>query len=173
MGRVTLITGGARSGKSKHALTLASTYAGARRAFIATAEARDAEMRERIARHRSARSSEFLTIEEPRDLSHALSALHGRADIVVLDCLTLWIANLMEAGAADEPILSAAEALAGSLARAPFDTVVVTDEVGAGVVPDNAVARRFRDLLGWTNQRIAATAEQVVMMVAGLAITLK
>ncbi|MGH7947782.1 MAG: bifunctional adenosylcobinamide kinase/adenosylcobinamide-phosphate guanylyltransferase [Candidatus Binataceae bacterium] len=173
MGKVTLITGGARSGKSSHALTLAAAYATARRAFIATAEARDDEMRERIERHRAARPPDFLTLEEPRELVRALGSLDGRADIVVVDCLTLWLANLIEAGSNDDAVMRASDELVAALLRAPFDTVVATDEVGAGIVPNNQAARRFRDLLGWTNQRIARAADNVVMMVAGIAMKLK
>ncbi|MGH7865586.1 MAG: bifunctional adenosylcobinamide kinase/adenosylcobinamide-phosphate guanylyltransferase [Candidatus Binataceae bacterium] len=173
MGRVTLITGGARSGKSSQALTLAAAHVNSRRAFIATAEAGDDEMRERIARHRAARPADFVIVEEPRELLRAVARLRGRADFVVLDCLTLWVANLTESDANDASILRAADELSAALLRAPFDTVVVTDEVGAGIVPDNQAARRFRDLLGWANQRIALAADNVVMMVAGIAIKLK
>jgi adenosyl cobinamide kinase/adenosyl cobinamide phosphate guanylyltransferase len=167
MGKITLITGGSRSGKSRRALVLAREHPGAARAFVATAEARDDEMRERIARHQAARAGEFETLEEPLDLAAALQALHGRAEIAVLDCLTLWVSNLMESGASDDDILSAVDRLAAAMSRAPFDTIVVTDEVGGGIVPDNPIARRFRDLLGWTNQRIGAAAATVILMVAG------
>lgn len=173
MGRVTLITGGARSGKSSQALSLAAAHAKSRRAFIATAEVRDDEMRERVARHRAVRPIDFTTIEEPRELLLAVESLRGRADFVVIDCLTLWVANLLEAGATDASILRAADELSAALSRAPFETVVVTDEVGAGIVPGNPAARRFRDLLGWTNQRAAVTADVVLVMVAGIAMKLK
>lgn len=167
MGTLTLITGGARSGKSAHALTLAQQTPDARRFFIATAEALDDEMRERIAHHRATRSADFATIEEPIAVAAALAELAGRADIVVVDCLTLWVSNLLTAGRGDEEILTAARGLAAVLAGAPFAGIVVTDEVGAGIVPENAMARRFRDLLGWTNQALAQTAERVLLMVAG------
>jgi adenosylcobinamide kinase / adenosylcobinamide-phosphate guanylyltransferase len=167
MSTLTLITGGARSGKSAHALTLAQRAPGARRFFIATAEALDDEMRERIAHHRANRSADFATIEEPIAIAAALAELAGRADIVVLDCLTLWISNLLMARRSDEEILAEARGLAGAMAGAPFAGIVVTDEVGAGIVPENAMARRFRDLLGWTNQALAQTADRVVLMVAG------
>jgi adenosylcobinamide kinase / adenosylcobinamide-phosphate guanylyltransferase len=167
MGILTLITGGARSGKSAHAMALAQQAPGARRFFIATAEALDDEMRERIAHHRSTRSADFATIEEPISIAAALAELAGRADIVVVDCLTLWVSNLLMVGRDDEEILAAARGLAAAIAGAPFAGIVVTDEVGAGIVPENAIARRFRDLLGWTNQTLAQTAERVVLMVAG------
>src|SRR5689334_19130526 len=137
MGSVTLITGGARSGKSAQALALAQQAPGTRRFFIATAEALDDEMRERIARHRASRGPGFVTIEEPIALADALAALAGRADIVVVDCLTLWISNLLMARRGDGDILAAARGLARAMSRAPFTSFVVTDEVGAGIVPEN------------------------------------
>ena len=173
MGTVTLITGGARSGKSAHALALAQQAAGTRRFFIATAEALDDEMRERIAHHRTNRSADFATIEEPIAIGAALSKLASRADIVVVDCLTLWISNLLMTRCGDEEILDEARELAVTMTGAPFASIVVTDEVGAGIVPENAMARRFRDLLGWTNQAIAQTAERVVLMVAGYPLRVK
>ncbi len=173
MGTVTLITGGARSGKSAYALTLAQQARGMRRFFIATAEALDDEMRERIAHHRANRAPDFVTVEEPIAIGDALSELAHRADIVVVDCLTLWISNLLMTRRSDEEILAEARGLAGAMADAPFASIVVTDEVGAGIVPENAMARRFRDLLGWTNQALAQTAERVVLMVAGYPLRVK
>ena len=173
MGTVTLITGGARSGKSAHALALAHQAPGARRFFIATAEALDDEMHERIAHHRANRSADFATIEEPLAIGAALSELASSADIVVIDCLTLWISNLLMAGRDDGAILSEARGLAAAMADAPFASIVVTDEVGAGIVPDNPTARRFRDLLGWTNQAVAQAADRVVLMVAGYPLRVK
>jgi adenosylcobinamide kinase/adenosylcobinamide-phosphate guanylyltransferase len=173
MGTVTLITGGARSGKSAHALALAQDAPGARRFFIATAEALDDEMRERIAHHRTNRSADFTTIENPIAIDAALSKLAGRADIVIVDCLTLWISNLLMTRRSDEDILAEGRGLAAAMAGAPFASIVVTDEVGAGIVPENAMARRFRDLLGWTNQEIAQTAERVTLMVAGYPMRVK
>ena len=173
MGSVTLITGGARSGKSTHALALAQQAPGTKRFFIATAEALDDEMRERIARHRASRALDFVTIEEPIALAGALAALAGRADVVVVDCLTLWVSNLLIAHRSDEDILAAARSLAAAMADAPFASFVVTDEVGAGIVPENAIARRFRDLLGWANQALAQSAERVLLMVAGYPLRVK
>jgi adenosylcobinamide kinase/adenosylcobinamide-phosphate guanylyltransferase len=173
MGTVTLITGGARSGKSAHAMRLAQQAPGTRRFFVATAEALDDEMRERIAHHRASRSADFVTIEEPTAIGAALLELPSRADVVVVDCLTLWISNLLMAQRSDEEILAGARGLAGAMAVAPFASIVVTDEVGAGIVPENAMARRFRDLLGWANQAVAQTAERVVLMVAGYPVRVK
>ncbi|MGH7931923.1 MAG: bifunctional adenosylcobinamide kinase/adenosylcobinamide-phosphate guanylyltransferase [Candidatus Binataceae bacterium] len=174
MATLTLITGGARSGKSSHALAIAAAYpASARRCFIATAEDLDDEMRERITRHRAARPAEFTTVEEPLALCDALGALNGHADIVVLDCLTLWISNLLGRGREDDAIMAQAERLAIALTGALFATVVVSGEVGWGIVPENPLARRFRDLLGWTNQKVARVADEVILMAAGYPLRVK
>ena len=171
---LTLITGGSRSGKSTHAIALATADASAsRRYFIATAEALDDEMRARIAHHQATRPPEFATIEAPLDLEHAIAMLASRADVAVLDCLTLWVSNLMGQDLDDGAILARADSLAGALRRAPFRMIVVTDEVGWGIVPDNPVARRFRDLLGWTNQKVAQVADEVLLMAAGYPLRLK
>jgi adenosylcobinamide kinase/adenosylcobinamide-phosphate guanylyltransferase len=174
MAQVTLITGGSRSGKSAYALTLAQADPSlARRYFIATAEALDDEMRERIVHHRAARPLSFTTIEASLDLCGALASLAGRADIAVIDCLTLWVSNLLERNFSDEGVIAEAERLAAALTGSPFPAIVVTGEVGSGIVPDNLLARRFRDLLGWTNQRLAHAADQLILMTAGYPLRLK
>ncbi|MGC1678278.1 MAG: bifunctional adenosylcobinamide kinase/adenosylcobinamide-phosphate guanylyltransferase [Candidatus Binataceae bacterium] len=175
MGKITLITGGARSGKSAHALELADRYTGARRYFVATAEALDDEMTARIERHRVDRAADFTTVEEPVNLASALEGLNARADLVVVDCLTLWISNLMRVYSADseESFIADADALARVMLAAPFATIVITDEVGSAIVPDNPVARRFRDLLGWTNQSVARAASELILMVAGYPMRVK
>jgi adenosylcobinamide kinase/adenosylcobinamide-phosphate guanylyltransferase len=175
MAKVTLIVGGARSGKSAQAIALASQVENfpERTFFVATAEPLDDEMRARIANHRASRPSEFRTVEEPLRLVDVLQDLDGRADMVVLDCLTLWISNLLGIDMRDEAILAAADELAQSLRRSSFASVVVSSEVGSGIVPEHPLARRFRDLLGWTNQKVAATADTVLLMVAGCPIRVK
>jgi adenosyl cobinamide kinase/adenosyl cobinamide phosphate guanylyltransferase len=170
---LTLITGGARSGKSAQALILAAQCFGNRRAFIATAEALDDEMRGRIARHRADRPRSFETIEEPVAIADVLAACEARIDAVVIDCLTLWISNLMGRGLSDDAITREAERLAAVLANATFSAIVVTDEVGWGIVPVNPTARRFRDRLGWTNQTIARVADRVILMAAGYPLVVK
>jgi adenosylcobinamide kinase/adenosylcobinamide-phosphate guanylyltransferase len=172
IGMLTLITGGCRSGKSTHAIKLASASRASRKFFIATAQALDDEMRARIAHHRQLRPTEFQTIEEPQKLGAALQSLCGCADVVVVDCLTLWVSNLLQEYH-DEAILAEADRLSSLLVQTPFSTIVVTDEVGWGVVPDNPVARRFRDLLGWTNQTVAGVADEVILMAAGYPLRLK
>jgi adenosylcobinamide kinase/adenosylcobinamide-phosphate guanylyltransferase len=173
MGTITLITGGARSGKSMQALKLALPYQ--RKFFIATGEALDDEMAARIEFHRTTRPPDFQTVEEPVNVVGAIERLRDSADLVVLDCLTLWMSNLMMRLAMnDTAILAEADKLADALKNASFASIVVTDEVGAGIVPtDHAESRRFRDLLGWTNQKIAAAADDVILMVAGYPMKVK
>jgi len=172
MRKVTLITGGARSGKSRHALVLAQAHSG-KRAFVASAEPCDEEMRERIRRHREERDPSFLTIEEPLDLAKALRSLPGDVEIAVIDCLTVWLGNVMhcrghEAG--EPPELHELFAL---LAAPPCDLVIVTNEVGMGIVPGEPLARRFRDLAGRINQEVARRADVVILMVSGIPIIVK
>jgi adenosylcobinamide kinase/adenosylcobinamide-phosphate guanylyltransferase len=173
MGTTTLITGGARSGKSMQALKLALPYQ--RKFFIATGEPLDDEMTARIEFHRTTRPQDFRTVEEPVKVVAALEKLGQSADLVVLDCLTLWVSNLMQWHVTDDgPVLGEADKLAAALKLAPFASIVVTDEVGLGIVPtDHAESRRFRDLLGWTNQKVAAVADQVLLMVAGYPLRVK
>jgi adenosyl cobinamide kinase/adenosyl cobinamide phosphate guanylyltransferase len=173
MGTITLITGGARSGKSMQALKLALPYQ--RKFFVATGEALDDEMTARIEFHRTTRPPDFQTVEEPVNVVAAIEKLGKTADLVVIDCLTLWISNLMQCNGVDDgAVLGEADKLAASLTEALFASIVVTDEVGSGIVPtDHAESRRFRDLLGWTNQKVAAAADQVLMMVAGYPMKMK
>jgi len=173
MGTITLITGGARSGKSMQALKLALPYQ--RKFFVATGEALDDEMTARIEFHRTTRPSDFQTVEEPANVVAALEKIGRGADLVVLDCLTLWVSNLMQRSSVDDDrVLTEADKLAAALKEAAFASIVVTDEVGSGIVPtDHAESRRFRDLLGWTNQKVAAAADRVLLMVAGYPVIVK
>jgi adenosylcobinamide kinase/adenosylcobinamide-phosphate guanylyltransferase len=166
-----LVVGGARSGKSRFALSVQS--AGARVAFIATAEARDADMTARIARHRAERPASWHTVEAPLALVSALRGLPPRTDAVLVDCLTVWVANLLLRGQADEAILADADALAALIREGAYDLTLVSNEVGAGVHPETAPGLRFRDLLGLVNQRVAAACQQVTLMVAGVPLTIK
>ncbi|MSO68799.1 MAG: bifunctional adenosylcobinamide kinase/adenosylcobinamide-phosphate guanylyltransferase [Alphaproteobacteria bacterium] len=169
LARLTLVIGGARSGKSGFAerLCLAS---GLRPLYLATAEARDAEMAARIADHQQRRGSLWRRVEAPLELVDALEAHAGIHAIVLVDCLTLWLSNLIEA---DRAIEAETARLIEALARLTGPVVFVSNEVGLGIVPDNALARRFRDEAGRLNQRIAATADRVVFIAAGLPLTLK
>lgn len=166
-----LILGGARSGKSRFAV--ACQPANGRVVFVATAEPRDADMAARIARHRGERPAGWSTVEEPWALGHCLERLAGRADAVLVDCLTLWIANRLLRGDPDEAILCDGDALAGLIGRRPYELTLVTNEVGEGVHPETAAGLRFRDLLGLVNQRVAAVCDRVTLMVAGIPMTVK
>jgi adenosylcobinamide kinase/adenosylcobinamide-phosphate guanylyltransferase len=142
--------------------------------FVATAEAGDADMAERIDRHRRERSGGWRTVEEPVKLLSALGALaDGGAQAVVVDCITLWLANLQLGGESDDQILAEVAALVRLIASRPFDLALVSNEVGLGVHPDSAAGLRFRDLLGHANQRLAAVCDRVVLMVAGLPLVIK
>jgi adenosylcobinamide kinase / adenosylcobinamide-phosphate guanylyltransferase len=163
-----LVLGGARSGKSRHALTCAEAI-GPRRVFVATAEAGDAEMAGRIARHRAERGPGWRTIEVPLDVADALGSIEA-ADVALVDCLTLWLSNLLLAGRDPDP---AADALLDALAQARIPAVLVSNEVGLGLVPETPLGRRFRDAQGRLNQRLAAAATRVDFVVAGIALVLK
>lgn len=166
-----LILGGARSGKSRFALAGLADHA--RVAFVATAQAGDADMAARIARHRAERPRSWRTIEEPSDLVARLGALAGQVDCVVVDCVTLWVANRLLRGDRDAGILGAGDELAAFAARRVFDLRLVSNEVGEGVVPPTPDGVRFRDLLGFVNQRLAAASDRVTLVVAGLPLTIK
>jgi adenosylcobinamide kinase/adenosylcobinamide-phosphate guanylyltransferase len=169
--QIILVTGGARSGKSKYAEQRAREL-GPRRLYIATAEAKDEEMAQRIAEHKRRRGNDWATVEEPVELSSALLAQRGRTDCALVDCLTIWLSNLLlhrDGNFAEDRV----EELVETLPRLDFHAVLVTNEVGWGIVPDNALARQFRDLAGWANQRIAAAANEVVLAVAGIPMIVK
>jgi adenosylcobinamide kinase / adenosylcobinamide-phosphate guanylyltransferase len=167
--RLTLVLGGARSGKSRYAEALVAG-AGGRALYLATAEAGDEEMAERIRRHRARRGPLWETREEPLLLAETLGR-ESRADRPILvDCLTLWLANLLGAGRAPEREI---DTLVTALPGLPGPVVFVANEVGLGIVPENALARRFRDHAGFLNQAIAARAERVVFLAAGLPLALK
>lgn len=166
--RLTLVLGGARSGKSSYAERLMAE-AGLGCVYVATAEAWDDEMRERITRHRAGRPAGWTTIEAPLDLADALVPLPPERPVLV-DCLTLWLSNVM---LAERDVAAESDGLIAALAKAAPPVVCVSNEVGLGIVPDNALARRFRDAQGTLNQRVAAQADRVVLMTAGQALVFK
>ena len=176
MGRLNLILGGARSGKSTHAQRLAMAHGG-KVVFIATAEAQDDEMRDRIAAHQSERPPDWQTLEIPFAVGDAFTRLSPPADVVLLDCLTLLVSNLLLLeGDIDQPDVAQAEnrldaeirALLEAIQRSRADWIVVSNEVGLGLVPPYPSGRAYRDLLGHANQRLAAQADEVYWMVAGI-----
>jgi adenosyl cobinamide kinase/adenosyl cobinamide phosphate guanylyltransferase len=164
---LTLVLGGARSGKSRYAESLIAVLPQPW-AYVATAEAGDHEMAVRIRTHRARRGPSWRTIEAPRDLTAAFAACERMP--VLVDCLTLWLSNLM---LADADVNAEVGRLEEALAATVAPVVLVANEVGAGIVPDHALGRKFRDLQGLLNQRIAARADRVVLMVAGLPLALK
>lgn len=164
---VALVGGGARSGKSRFALDYAARRF-ERPGFVATAQALDGEMRERISSHQAGRGPRWTTIEAPVDIAGAMRA--GACDGYLVDCLTLWLSNVMLPGVLDPE--AAMEQLVAELASGP-PCVVVTNEVGCGIVPESALARRFRDLAGSLNQKVAAVAEEVYWMAFGIALPVK
>ena len=166
---VTLILGGARSGKSRHALDLADKHPGDA-VFVATATANDAEMAARIANHQAERDARWQTVEAPIDLPGALRHLPPNASVCLVDCLTLWLTNLMMA---ERDVEADAQRLINVLDVRRVPTILVTNEVGLGIVPENALARRFRDEAGRLHQQVAEIADRVILMTAGLPLTLK
>lgn len=168
-----MVLGGARSGKSAHAQRLAEAAAeeaGGDLVFIATAEAYDDEMRERIARHRADRDARWRTVEAPRDLVGAIRAEDQAGRTILVDCLTLWLSNLL---LEDADLDAAGEALSVAIGEAEGRIILVSNEVGFGIVPENALARRFRDAAGRLNQNMAAHCEAVDLVVAGIALPVK
>ena len=163
------VLGGARSGKSRYAQARAEAD-GIAPVFVATAEAFDDEMRDRIARHRADRDARWTTVEAPRALPAAIEALNDREAVVLVDCLTLWVSNLL---LADADNALAGQQLCEAIARFEGRLILVANEIGLGIVPDNALARRFRDAAGLLNQSVAAAAGEVVLLTAGLPLTLK
>ena len=169
--QIILVTGGARSGKSTYAEQRAGEL-GERRLYIATAEAKDQEMARRIAEHQNRRGNRWPTVEEPVELANALLTQHGKIDCALVDCLTLWISNLLirrDGMYVEETI----DQLMATLPQLDFHVVLVTNEVAWGIVPDNPLARQFRDLTGWANQQIATVATEVILMVAGIPMVVK
>jgi adenosyl cobinamide kinase/adenosyl cobinamide phosphate guanylyltransferase len=171
--RLTLILGGARSGKSSFAQQLARERGGDDVLFVATAEARDEEMVSRIEKHRAARPM-WTTLEAPRDVARAV-ATAPRTRVVLLDCVTLWVSNVLLAGeqVAEETMLCELDDLLAWYRTASVELIVVSNEVGLGIVPADPLTRSYRDLLGTVNQRLAAAADQVFWLVAGLPIEVK
>ena len=163
------VLGGARSGKSRYAQARAEALGG-ELVFVATAQAFDAEMADRIARHRADRGPRWSTLEAPLDLAAAIRSESRPGRVLLVDCLTLWTSNLL---LGDRDIAAATAELLAAMADAPGPLIFVANEVGLGIVPDNALARRFRDEAGRINQQVAANAGEVVFIAAGLPLKLK
>lgn len=174
MRQLIYVTGGARSGKSGYALDLAlKTAEKGQRVFLATAEAFDDEMRYRIDRHRDERAGEFSTLEEPVHIDRTLRNLPEGTGVVLLDCLTVWLGNLMHHIGDPEAIEKKISELLDVLRDPPCDLIVVSNEVGMGIVPENAMARHFRDLAGSLNRRVADCSTRAYLLCSGLPLVLK
>jgi len=170
MKKLTFITGGARSGKSSLALNLAEQQ-GARRAFVATMTPLDDELKRRVALHQAERGDGWETFEEPTEVAALLERIDNDGfSSVVLDCLTLWLSNIMHAGA---DVTGSCKALAGALSKMQTPVFVVSNELGMGVVPDNALAREFRDHMGRLNQLVAGVADEAYLVVSGIPVKIK
>lgn len=172
--KLVLILGGVRSGKSSYAQQLASGL-GNRILFLATAEAGDEEMKRRIARHKSSRPESWRTVEEPLDIAGALRKNTAHADAVIIDCITVWLSNMLmhDEKLSEESMLAGIDGLINAYEKDYATYIVVSGEVGMGIVPEHPLGRVFRDYLGLANQRLAGIADRVVLMVAGIPMDLK
>ena len=171
MKRIILVTGGSRSGKSKHALELAASYNN--KAFIATAEATDDEMQARIERHRRERDPSFRIWEEPVDLEMALKSLPEETEVAVLDCITVWLGNLFYREKITDGTCPEIDAFLGILEAPPCHLILVTNEIGMGVIPADGATRLFRDTAGSINQILAELAHEVIFSVSGIPLRVK
>ncbi|MCD6184178.1 MAG: bifunctional adenosylcobinamide kinase/adenosylcobinamide-phosphate guanylyltransferase [Deltaproteobacteria bacterium] len=168
-----LVIGGCRSGKSSQALKLADKFSDNRRTFIATCVPYDDEMKDRVARHQKERDNRWKTVEEPINLHKAITE-HGKSsDIILIDCITLWISNLLLKSRRIDYILKNVEKLLDAVQKTECSVIMVSNEVGTGIVPENDLSRMFRDAAGFANQHIANVADQVTWMVAGIPVKIK
>lgn len=171
MGKITLILGGARSGKSNYALSLAKKYK--KVAFIATCQGLDKEMQERIILHKKARPKYWKTFEEPKELAKLIGELSNGFDCILIDCLTLLVSNLILAKDKQEQVIEKIKKLLFVLSKEKTRIIIVSNEVGLGLVPVNKLGREFRDIAGKINQIVAGKADEVLFMVAGLPMNIK
>jgi len=170
--QIIFVTGGCRSGKSRFALEYANKHF-KKKIFLATAPALDDEMKKRIKAHQEARGPEWGAIEEQTEIAKAVSSVETTYEVILLDCMTLWLSNLIMAGEPESQILSRTEAFIEAIQKIPQSVIIVSNEVGYGIVPVNDIARQFRDIMGTVNQRLAACADVVVWTVVGLPQILK
>jgi adenosylcobinamide kinase/adenosylcobinamide-phosphate guanylyltransferase len=165
--KMIFITGGVRSGKSRFAQQMAKTFPGPK-AYLATAQALDGEMKGRIARHKKSRPKAWRTLEEPVRIAEVIQNEGDNCGLILLDCLTLWLSNLMMAGWGERKILGAADRFLKAARKVPCSFILVSNEVGMGIVPQNSAARSFRDLSGLIHQKVAREADEVYFLVGGL-----
>ncbi len=165
------LTGGARSGKSAFALQRSGRYAN--KAFLATAEPFDHEMAVRVEKHRKERGSDFYTVEEPVHIDRALREMPEEIDVVIVDCLTVWAGNLLHKLGTSEEIMAFVGRLLDVLQNPPCNIILVSNEIGMGIVPENAMAREFRDIAGIINQKVASVSTEAWLLCSGLPVKLK
>lgn len=170
---ITFVIGGCRSGKSRHALRLAESTPAGRRIFVATCIPHDEEMRTRVANHQGERGGEWETLEVPEMLAEAVADHSRPGTLLLIDCLTLWTSNLLLAGDDPKSINHPMDELISALKAAPGPVILVSNEVGTGIVPENRLARLYRDMVGKVNQTVAACADRVILTVAGIPVTIK
>ena len=170
---MTFVIGGCRSGKSTYALQTAERINGNKNIFVATCLPQDDEMAQRVARHQKERGRHWTTIEEPHYLPEVISEHSPNADVMLIDCLTLWVSNLLMKTADENKWEETVSRLIDAFKTASCPLVVVSNEVGAGIVPENRLARQYRDIIGFVNQAVAETAVTVIWMVAGIPVVVK
>jgi len=170
---IIFVIGGCRSGKSSYAMQAAEKVPAEQKIFIATCVPQDDEMKRRVARHQKERSQNWVTVEAPLDLPEAILQNSRRGDVILVDCLTLWVSNLLIETGDEKKTEDTISQLIEVLEKAICPIVLVSNEVGTGIVPENQLARQFRDITGWVNQAVAKCANKVVWMVAGIPVTVK
>jgi adenosylcobinamide kinase/adenosylcobinamide-phosphate guanylyltransferase len=175
MNEITFVIGGCRSGKSRYALDLAGKLSEDKKIFIATCLPQDEEMRQRVARHQKDRGKTWITREVPIDLPEAVIENSSQGDVILVDCLTLWISNLLTQTqkTSEHEVIESVNNLTRALQTVQCPVILVSNEVGTGIVPENQLARQFRDIMGMANQRVAACADGVIWMVAGIPVKIK
>ena len=167
------VLGGCRSGKSSYALETAQKFSGDNRVFIATCIPHDDEMKQRVARHQAERSQAWETVEAPLLLPEAITEKSRTADAIIIDCLTLWVSNLLMESTDSKKLEMPIPRLTEAIENSQCALVLVSNEVGHGIVPENKLARQFRDQVGFVNQAVAGCADEVIWTVAGIPVTIK
>lgn len=169
----TLVLGGCRSGKSSYALELAESVSDSNRLYIATCVPYDAEMKDRVDRHQSERDETWTTVETPLQLSESVIKESKTSDVILVDCLTLWVTNLLLDGKSEEEIFEEVKKLSEAIEKSHCPVILVSNEVGAGIVPENKLARQFRDIAGFVNQKMAKSVPAVFFTAAGIPLKIK
>ena len=173
MKKIIFVVGGCRSGKSRYALKLADQISEDNKIFIATCVPGDEEMKQRVLLHRKERAPQWKTLEVPVLLPKAIIDISRKTEVVLVDCLTLWLNNIFAENDDQETIGKQIQQLSRSLGKVRCPVILVSNEVGSGIVPENKLARRFRDVMGFVNQTVSGISDQVIWMVAGIPVTIK